>query len=95
MTLARLLAGATLATPLALAQPACAKPGDPILIAEDVTIDPIIDGRIRYEHVDQTVTDADAVTMRLRAGAEVKVHNFAVLAEAEGMLSIEIGRAHV
>lgn len=73
---------------LALAQPALAAPGDPIKIGEGVTLDPIIDGRLRYEHVDQPATDADAVTIRLRAGAEIKLSHFSMLAESEATLAI-------
>ena len=84
---------ATLATgcaALAISVPAQAKAGDPVKVSEDLTIDPIIDGLLRYEHVDQDQIDrdADALTMRMRAGAEVRSHGFAVLAEAEGTLAI-------
>jgi len=81
---------AALATSLAVAAPAAAKAGDPIKVSDTVTIDPIIDGVLRYEHVDQDNLnlDADALTFRMRAGAEVKVSGFSVLAEAEGTLAL-------
>ncbi|MED5545263.1 MAG: alginate export family protein [Pseudomonadota bacterium] len=75
---------------LALSAPALAKAGDPVAVADGVTIDPIIDGMLRYEHVDQDQLglDADALTLRLRGGVEVKAHGFSALAEAESTLAI-------
>lgn len=75
---------------LTAAMPAAAKPGDPVKVSDTLTIDPIIEGRLRWEHVDQPDLnlDADAVTMRMRAGAELKSGDFAVLAEGEGTLAI-------
>lgn len=76
------------AAPIALAQPAFAAPGDPVKVSDSVTIDPIFDARLRYEAVDQPATDADALTLRMRAGAEVKTSTgFSLLAEAEGTLA--------
>ena len=71
---------ATLTTLLA-ATPAFAGP---------VTIKPIVDARLRYEHVEQEplTKDADAVTVRIRSGFEAKSGDFAFLAEAEGTLAI-------
>lgn len=87
VSLATLAAGCAA---LAIAAPAAAKTGDPVKVADGVTIDPIIDGVLRYEHVDQPDLnlDADALTLRLRAGAEVKAHGFSVLGEAEGTIAI-------
>jgi Alginate export len=60
--------------------------------AEKVKIKPLIDTRLRYEHVEQTAAvplqDADAVTVRIRAGAEASTKIFSVLVEAEGTLAI-------
>ena len=58
--------------------------------ARTIALKPLIDARLRYEHVDQDGLglDADAVTMRVRAGAELKARRFALLAEAEGTLAI-------
>lgn len=74
----------------AMAAPAAAKAGDPIKVSDDLTIDPIIEGNLRWEHVDQDNAglDADAVTMRIRAGAEATTHGLSLLAEAEGTLAI-------
>lgn len=79
-------AAATLA---AAPSPALAAPGDPVEIADGVSLDPIVDGRLRYERVDQPATDADAVTFRLRAGFELKHESgFSLLAESEATLGI-------
>lgn len=70
-----------------------AAPGAPVPIADGVTLDPIVDGRLRWESVDQPGIDrdADGVTMRLRAGAEIKAGNFSALAEGEGVLALADG----
>ena len=54
---------------------------------ERLQIKPILDARLRYENVDQGPLDADALTLRLRAGGEVKTGNFSILAEAEGVIA--------
>ena len=51
---------------------------------DHLQIKPIIDARSRYETVDQGPLEADALTLRLRAGAEAKLGNFSILAEGEG-----------
>jgi hypothetical protein len=65
-------------------------PGAPITVAKGVTLDPIVAARLRYERVDQASLpdSADALTIRLRAGAELKVAGFSVLAEGEGTLAL-------
>jgi hypothetical protein len=83
-----LLAAAAIAAPLGLAQPAFAAPaprfGDPVALGDGLTLDPILDARLRWEHVDQPSAGADAVTLRLRAGAEIRdTHGFALLVEGE------------
>lgn len=83
-----IIAVAALAAPIALAQPALAKAGDPIPLGNGVTFDPIVEGRLRYEHVDQPTLDADAVTMRIRAGGELKMGSLSLLAEGEGTLAL-------
>jgi hypothetical protein len=83
----KLLAAAALAASIA-ASPAAAAPGDPIRINDTLTIDPIVEGRLRYEHVDQPAIDADAVTLRIRAGAEFWMDHLSLLAEGEGTLGI-------
>lgn len=84
-----LLAATACAAPVAFAHPALAAPGDPVKVSDSITIDPIVDARLRYEAVDQPATDADALTLRMRAGAEVRTSSgFALLAEAEGTLAL-------
>ncbi len=81
-------AALVLATP-ALAAPPKPQAGDPVKIGGGLTLDPIIEGRLRYELVDQPTTNADAVTIRMRAGFELKHESgLAFLAEAEGMLGV-------
>ena len=74
---------------LVLAEPAFAAPGDPVKVADGLSLDPIVEGRLRYERVDQPATDADAVTLRLRAGFELKHESgLSLLAESEATLGI-------
>ena len=51
---------------------------------DELQVKPLLDARLRYEYVDQPGLDADALTFRLRAGAEASLGHFALLAEAEG-----------
>jgi hypothetical protein len=84
-----LLTATALAASIASAHPALAAPGDPVKIADGLTLDPIIDARLRYERVDQPTLDADALTLRLRAGFEARHKSgISFLAEAEGTLGI-------
>lgn len=85
----KLFAAAACAAPIALAHPALAAPGDAVGVAEGLSLDPILEGRLRYESVDQPASEADAVTLRLRAGAELKhASGLALLAEAEGTAAL-------
>ena len=86
-----LLAISTLALTATLAEGAQAKdPGAPFEIGEGLTLDPILAARLRYETVDQEnfPDSADALTLRGRAGAELKASGFSLLAEAEGTLAL-------
>lgn len=67
------------------AAPALAGPLDPKPIAEGVTLDPILDGRLRLETADQSnfPETATSVTVHARVGAEVKVAGFSLIAEGE------------
>jgi Alginate export len=58
--------------------------------ADAIRFKPIADARLRYEGVDQVgiARDAEAVTMRVRSGFELKKSDFAFLAEAEATLAI-------
>ena len=59
-------------------------------LADTVKLKPVIDARLRYEHVDQVglALKADAVAARVRAGFEAKKGPFALLVEAEAVLAI-------
>jgi hypothetical protein len=48
-----------------------------------VQLRPILDARVRYENVDQPALEGDALTLRLRAGAEARLGRFSLLAEGE------------
>jgi len=75
---------------MAFAQAAQAAPGDPVKFADGLTFDPIVEGRLRYETVNTPTKDADAVTMRLRAGFEIKsTSGLSFLAEGEGTLGLD------
>jgi hypothetical protein len=75
---------------VAWAAPALAAPGDPVTVAEGVTLDPILAARLRYEAVDAAnfPNSAEALTLRARAGAELKFSSFSILAEGEGTLAL-------
>jgi hypothetical protein len=77
-------------TGLACASPAFAATGDPVPIGDGITLDPILAARLRYELVDQDTiaASADALTARVRAGLELKLSGFAILAEGESTLGI-------
>ncbi|HEY6868289.1 MAG TPA: alginate export family protein, partial [Novosphingobium sp.] len=86
----KLTAAAVALATATLATPALAAPGDPVKVGEGLTLDPILDGRLRWEHVDTPTLDADAVTLRLRAGAELRhASGLALLAEADGTLALD------
>lgn len=55
---------------------------------DELQVTPLLDARLRYENVDQPSLDADALTFRLRAGAEAKLGHFSFLAEAEGTAAL-------
>jgi hypothetical protein len=64
----RLLPAALVTAPLAFAQPTLAAPGDPVALSDTISLDPLLDARLRWENVDTPAKGADAVTMRLRSG---------------------------
>jgi len=65
------------ASPAAAAEPAGGT-------SDALNIKPILDARLRFEEVDQGALDGDALTIRLRAGAEAKLGRLSLLGEAEG-----------
>ena len=84
-----LITGAAALCALTASQPVLAAPGDPVKVADGVTLDPIVDARLRYEGVDTPTLDADALTLRLRAGAELKsASGLSILAEGEATLAL-------
>jgi hypothetical protein len=64
--------------------------GAPLALDSATTIDPVLAARLRYEGVDQAgfPTQAEAVTLRVRAGAEIKSSGFAFLVEGEGTVAL-------
>jgi len=73
-----------------MAQPAFAADDHSVELENGIVLKPILDLRMRWENVDQdgVANDADAVTIRARAGLEAKKDGFFVLAEGEGTLAI-------
>jgi hypothetical protein len=57
--------------------------------AQNVTLKPLVDARLRYEHVDQQgIADAaDALTLRVRPGVQASTGPFSALVEAEGTMA--------
>lgn len=84
-TLEFVLGGALLT---ALSTPALAQTAPPAPPRDGIK--PIVEARVRYEGVDRAapLTDADAVTARLRLGVEARKGAWSVLAEGEGVLSL-------
>ena len=79
----RIGTGAVIAA-IAIAAPARAQSPSEAGEPGGVRFLPILEARARYEAIDQDVLDADALTVRLRAGAEARFGQFSLLAEAEG-----------
>jgi hypothetical protein len=71
---------------LVLAVPAAAQPADEPSTPERLEIRPILETRARFEHVEGAL-EGDALTLRLRAGAEASLGSIALIAEAEATLA--------
>jgi len=58
--------------------------------AQAITLAPLGEARLRYEHVDQDGLDpaSDALTLRVRAGVEAKAGRWSALVESQGNLAI-------
>lgn len=58
--------------------------------AQDVTLKPLGEARLRYESVDQDglAAEAHALTLRLRAGVEAKAGRWSALVEGQGTLAV-------
>jgi len=67
------------------------RPFDPIEIGDGVTLDPLVDVRLRFETADFSnfPEEATSVTVRTRAGADIKWNNFSFLIEGEGTFQVE------
>lgn len=61
----------------------------PAAAAEPLRLKPLIDARLRYEHVEQDglPRDAEALTARLRAGAELQLRSWSALIESEATVA--------
>ncbi len=82
---------------LAPAAHADTKPAAPagisVLMGDGLLFSPILDARLRWEDVQQPTKSADAVTIRARAGFEVRdpAAHLALLAEMSGVVAIDQG----
>ena len=58
--------------------------------AQAIALKPLVDARLRYQHVDQAgfPLKADAATVRVRAGVEASSGSWAALVEGQGTLAI-------
>ncbi|MBJ6121757.1 alginate export family protein [Sphingomonas mollis] len=70
-----ILAGAVIASPAA---------------AQTITVTPLVDVRLRHEHVDQDgiAANADATTIRIRSGVQASTGHWSATVEAQGNLAI-------
>jgi hypothetical protein len=78
---AAVMATITLSDPARAAEPAKAEDSGKLQIK------PILETRLRSETVDQGSLDANAVTLRLRAGVEARLGKVSFLAEGEGTVA--------
>ncbi|MDE2403118.1 MAG: alginate export family protein [Sphingomonadales bacterium] len=88
-----LLAAAVLAAAAGIAVPAAAHTlGEPITVDDTITVDPMLDARLRWEDVDAAKA-ADAVTLRARFGFEArqKALGLSFLAEGQGTVALDKG----
>lgn len=78
----RLVMGSVAA--LATAAPVC---------AQEVTLKPLAEARLRYEQVEQrdVASDSEAVTLRMRAGVEAKAGGWSLIAVAQGTMAVADG----
>ncbi|MEO1729725.1 MAG: alginate export family protein [Pseudomonadota bacterium] len=67
------------------------RPFDPVAIGDGVTLDPLLNMRLRVETADQSSfpEEASSITVRTRAGADIKWNNFSFLVEGEGTFQID------
>ena len=86
----RIVTGLLVTAAILAASPALARVGDPIPLGADVSLDITANARLRYETVDQAnfPDNADALTARLRLGAELKWQIVSLLVEGEGTTAL-------
>lgn len=72
---------------MAFAPPALASAPENSVNGDKLQIKPMLDMRLRFESVDQGALEADAVTLRVRAGAEAKLGPISLLAEGEATVA--------
>lgn len=53
-----------------------------------ISLQPILDARVRYENVDEMHRDAEGFTFRLRGGAVAKIGKISILVEGEGTAAL-------
>lgn len=85
----RIIIGA--AAVLTITDPAPAQTVKEPASPDRVQVSPILEARARYETVDQGALDAEALTVRLRGGAEARLGRFSLLAEGEGTVALANG----
>ena len=58
--------------------------------AQPVTLKPLVDARLHYEHVEQAgaASQAEALTVRIRPGVQASTGRWSALVEAEGTLAL-------
>ena len=76
----------TMTRALGLAALVCAHPA----LAQDIALKPLIDARLRYEHVDQDgiAETANALTLRVRSGVQASTGPWSALVESEATIGI-------
>jgi hypothetical protein len=70
------------------AAPVSAQTAPETMAPERVELRPLLEARSRYENVDQGEIDAQALTLRLRAGVEALHGPWSLLAEGEGTIDL-------
>ena len=83
----RMIISASAAMAMAMAAPVAAQSTGDTAAPDRLEIKPILEARLRFESVDQGVLDAEALTLRLRAGAEARFGRLSLLAEGEGTVA--------
>jgi hypothetical protein len=80
-------AAAVLAAAIAPALPAHAAPG-PIYVDDGLIVDPLIDSRLDRDGKPDRAANVDALSLRMRAGAEVRTDSLSLVVDGEGSMGI-------